>query len=150
MKYLLFIAGLVFVANIHAEVYKWVDEDGTVHYGDKPAEGSEEIKVQEYKTQDAPADFNNGEELSREEKRQRISDALEEDRLAKKEEREKKRKEREKRRKECNYLRDKQRGFASAGYLYKLDRDGNRIHMSNTQREQAENNLNKRIQKACR
>ena len=35
---LLFIASLLFAfsSNVHADVYKWVDKDGKIHYSDQP------------------------------------------------------------------------------------------------------------------
>ena len=37
-----------------AEVYRWVDDDGTVHYSDRPREGAETIVIQEAQTFSAP------------------------------------------------------------------------------------------------
>ena len=35
MKILLLISSLLFAANVSAELYKWIDQDGGVHYTDK-------------------------------------------------------------------------------------------------------------------
>ncbi len=43
-----------------AEVYKWVDENGTVHFGDQPTEKAEKITVEPVVTMpfpEAPAEF---------------------------------------------------------------------------------------------
>ena len=47
MKYLLPLV-LLFPLAVHAEVYKWVDEEGNVHYGGRPPEKEkyEQFKVQ--------------------------------------------------------------------------------------------------------
>lgn len=37
-----------------AGTYKWVDENGKVHYSDKPVEGAEEVKLPELPTYDTP------------------------------------------------------------------------------------------------
>lgn len=81
MNYLLAIIAFIYVVSVQAEVYKWVDESGTVHYGDKPAPGSQGVEVQQQKTPTAAVKDN---AVSRDEKRQRIADMLEEDRIEKK------------------------------------------------------------------
>jgi hypothetical protein len=148
MKTLLVIIIFLSASSVQADVYKWVDEKGNVHYGDKPESGSQAIEIQQRKTADVPVTLEEN-QLSREEKRQRVSDALEEDRLAKNKEREKKKKERAQKKRECNRLKDRQRHVESATGLYKLDKDGNRVFISNEQRKKSEQQLRKRIQKAC-
>ena len=148
MKYLLLIAAL-YVVSVQAEVYKWVDDKGRVHYGDKPGAGSQVVEVKQHEAQDKPAAIGE-DELSRDEKRQRISDMLEEDRLAKNEKREKENKERERKKRECNRLKDHQRHVERAAGLYRLDKDGNRVIISNEQRKKSQQNLRKQIKRACR
>lgn len=148
MKYLLAIIAVLYIVSAQAEVYKWVDEKGRVHYGDKPTTGSQAVEVRRYGTSNKPA--SSGEdELSRDEKRQRISDILEEDRLAKNKQRDKKNKERKKKKRKCNRLKDRQRHYERASGLYNLDKDGNRIYISNEQREKSEQKLRRQIKKAC-
>ena len=148
MKYLLLIIAALYVVSVQAEVYKWVDEKGRVHYGDKPGAGSQAIEVKQHEAPDKPA-ATGEDELSRDEKRQRISNMLEEDRLEKNKEREKKNKERERKKRECNRLKDHQRHTERASRLYKLDKDGNRVFLPNDQREKSQQKLRKRIKKAC-
>lgn len=40
--------GLLASALVFAEAYRWVDEDGVVHYSDRPREGAEEVHLSEY------------------------------------------------------------------------------------------------------
>lgn len=40
---LLLLASLLASAALFAQAYRWVDEDGVVHYSDRPAAGAEEI-----------------------------------------------------------------------------------------------------------
>lgn len=148
MKCLLLIISVLYVVSAQAEVYKWVDEKGSVHYGDRPVAGSQAVEVKQHVVPHKPA-ATSGDELSRDEKRQRISDMLEEDRLAKNKQREKKNKERKRKKQECNRLKDHQRHVERASGLYKLDKDGNRVFMPNDQREKSQQKLRKRIKKAC-
>jgi hypothetical protein len=39
------LAGLLLAGSASAGVYKWVDQDGKVHYSDKPVAGAEEQKI---------------------------------------------------------------------------------------------------------
>ena len=148
MKRLLLIVAALYVVSAQAEVYKWVDEKGRVHYGDKPQAGSQAVEVKQHEAPDKPAAIGE-DELSRDEKRQRISDMLEEDRLAKNEKREKENKERERKKRECNRLKDRQRHVERATGLYRLDKDGNRVFILNEQRKKSQQKLRKRIKKAC-
>ena len=148
MKCLLLIISVLYVVSAQAEVYKWVDEKGRVHYGDKPTVGSQPVEVKQHEARDKPA-ATGEDELTRDEKRQRVSDMLEEDRLAKNKEREKEKRERERKKRECNRLKDHQRHVERASRLYKLDKDGNRVFMPNDQREKSQQKLRKRIKKAC-
>ena len=42
------LVGLLASAAAMAQAYKWVDDDGVVHYSDVPREGAEEIQLSEY------------------------------------------------------------------------------------------------------
>lgn len=148
MKYLLLMVSILYIASAQAEVYKWVDDKGRVHYGDKPESGSQAVDVKQHETGSKSVDIGE-DELSREEKRQRVSDMLEEDRLAKNKQREKENRERERKKRECNRLKDTQRRVEHAGSLYRLDKDGNRVTISNEQRQKSQKNLRKQLKKAC-
>ena len=40
---ILFLASLLAASAVCAQAYRWVDEDGVVHYSDRPIEGAEEV-----------------------------------------------------------------------------------------------------------
>lgn len=40
--------GLLAAASVMAEAYRWVDEDGLVHYSDRPEPGAERVNLSEY------------------------------------------------------------------------------------------------------
>lgn len=148
INYLLAVLAFLVAISARAEVYRWVDESGTVHYGDRPGSGSQAVEVEHLNTQNAPA-VTGEDSDTRDEKRQRVSDMLEEDRLEKNKEKEEKRLERERKKRECNRLKDHQRRLKNTGGVYNLDKDGNRVFLSNEQRKKSEQKLNKWIQKAC-
>ena len=45
---ILVLVGLLAAASVVAEAYRWVGEDGVVHYSDRPQEGAEQIYLSEY------------------------------------------------------------------------------------------------------
>lgn len=135
--------------QVLAAVYKWTDENGAVHYGDKPngqsagQNNATEIKVE---TQSKSGITHSSDQK---EKRDRIIKVLEEDRK----EREKKRKkyyaEKNKRLKRCARLKDKLRRYQDANAVYKLDKKGERQYYSNKERAAKESALRKKINKTC-
>jgi hypothetical protein len=48
--------GLILLAGgVLAEAYRWVDEDGVVHYSDRPEPGAEEVQLPVYRPSTGPA-----------------------------------------------------------------------------------------------
>jgi hypothetical protein len=54
MRQLIFILCFAIAAPLAAQVYRWVDENGVVHYSDVPREGAEQIELQQPTTFSAP------------------------------------------------------------------------------------------------
>jgi len=55
MRIFILLIALIPSVLVAAEVYRWVDDDGTVHYSDRPQEGAETVIIQEAQTFSAPA-----------------------------------------------------------------------------------------------
>lgn len=55
MRILIMLIALIPTVLVAAEVYRWVDDDGTVHYSDRPQEGAETVVIQDAQTFSAPA-----------------------------------------------------------------------------------------------
>ena len=73
---LLFLSVFLFSQHksVLAEVYKWTDEDGRIHYGDRPdGKNPQQININE-------TNPNSGENIDRMEKRQRLLNVLDEER----------------------------------------------------------------------
>jgi len=148
MKNTILLLSLIAPIAVHAGVYKWVDENGKVHYGDSPQTSQPAVEMSVDDT--APAPTVSNDVLSREEKRERLLQSMEEDRLEKQEKRDKQKAENEKNRQKCNRYRDQMRHYDRANSLYKLDKDGNRVYMSDGDRARATSKLQARIKKYCR
>lgn len=54
MRIVLILTGIMIAAIASAEVYRWVDEDGSVHYSDRPHEGAETVVLPPAQTFKAP------------------------------------------------------------------------------------------------
>jgi hypothetical protein len=114
-------------------IYKWVDARGNVHYGDKPTvETVEKVNI---KAQASGASPQN--EAERRARQRRLLDVFQEEReaaraLAQKEKQRKARVQRN-----CNLARDRLRNLRHAAYLYDLDKQGNRVILSDQKREEA-------------
>lgn len=147
MKHALFIFLITSALTGHAGVYKWVDENGKVHYGDRPAAGGSSLEMNVDTTSSVSPPVN---DQSREEKRERLLRAMEEDRLELQQEREKQQAKKESYRVKCNYYRDMMRGYERARGIYKLDMNGSRVYMSDSEREKSTRQLRAKINKYCR
>ena len=147
MKHLLFIFLIIAPLLGQAGVYKWVDKDGKVHYGDNPATGNSSTEIN---IDTAPSVSSHGGDLTREEKRERLLRAMEEDRLELQQEREKQQAKKESYRQKCNYYRDLMRRYDRAQGIYKLDMNGSRVYMSDSEREKSTRKLQAKINKYCR
>lgn len=134
-----------------AEIYRWVDKDGNVHFGDKPGHsGAVELKVNEGLPNKAVTEFSDDSELTREEKRKRVIDAMNEDRVERNKLKEEERQQKKIKRMNCARLKDKLRSVKRATGLYNLDKDGNRVFLSHKDRNKSESSLRRAIAKHCR
>lgn len=141
---LILLLALSFSSMAYAEIYKWVDDQGRIHYSDKPVKNSTQINVNTQKQ-------STGEHRqSREEKRRKLLNVFNEDRARKNKEKEKKRAQKKKQQRNCVLARDRLRRYERASYIYDLDKDGKRIVMSSEERERETRKLRKRIEKYCR
>ncbi len=148
---LLFILSFTMLSvSVHAApVYKWVDEDGQVHYGSKPkSKNAKEIEIKKkyIDSGNAPAPLSAQE---RADKQKRFINALDAENKAVAEAKKKKEKQQELKLKRCNAARDQLRRYENSGALYDLDEKGNRILLNKKQYEQAMQQARARVEKWC-
>ena len=146
----LVLAGVLMAATVDAEgVYKWVDNEGKVHYGDRPPAfgGSESIRIEAQDPGAAAA----GQQRVKEQ--QRLLDAMKADR----EEREAKHRERAKQRetaarqiRQCEAARKQLREVRDANWLWENKPDGSRRILTAEERAGAEEQLEAAIARHCR
>lgn len=130
-------------------VYKWVDEQGRVHYGEKPPA---RIQAQEMQLKAPPLQDDTAaedDEAARSDNAQRLLRAFDEEREQKKAQQQKSREENARRERQCALARDRLRRFQSAGSLYDLDREGNRRILSDSERAASERRAQEDVARWC-
>jgi len=131
-------------ATVYAEIYKWVDEQGKVHYGDKPIDNSTEMDVNISKQ--GHIKINN----NREQKRQKLLESYADDQEREDKKKEKLKKKKKKLDRNCVRSKDRLRQYERASSLYNLDKEGKRITMSKEERKKMTTNLREKINKYCK
>lgn len=151
MKFLFFTFILMQLLNTAAAapVYKWVDEDGQVHYGSRPEnKDAKEIEIKNRYIDSG----NSSAPLSAEEradKLKRYVNSIDAENKSIAEDNEKKKKQEELKTSRCNASRDQLKRAESASALYDLDEKGNRILLNKKQYELAMKQARARVEKWC-
>jgi len=129
-----------------AGIYKWVDDSGNVHYGDRaPAGDSRQIDVDTRPS----SDRDEAVEAQRREKRRRLLDAFAKERADKQAMEAKRRQEKKEHEQHCLEMRDHLRRMLEAGYLYETDEAGNKTIYSAERRRSATQTYQEIIGKYC-
>ena len=136
----------LFTTVVYGEIFKWVDEQGNTHYGDKPSTDSSatQLNIPEPQVKKESPDVQD-----RDERRRRLADVMQEDRLKKKEEQKQAYEKKSELDKKCVYAKDQLRRYEESGYLYNLDKDGNRVQLPDEHRTAAINDLRAQIKTHC-
>ncbi len=126
-------AVLVCVMSVsHAQAYKWVDENGKVHYSDIPRDGAQKgIRH----GSDATEEKSSQQQIDqqRRNKRDKLLRAFDEERRIKREKETKQKNEQQKKERECARARKEYANMQKGGVYYKLDKDGKHQYMSDTE-----------------
>jgi len=133
------------LAPATAQVYKWVDEKGTTHYGERPPQGRKAEEIGQRLANPGPApdkaaqpDWN---EKEREFRKRRIeaeqAQTLREQQQAAK-------------RRACTDARDQLAQMKTARGIYRLDENGARVYQSDGERQASVARLEAQIAERCR
>jgi hypothetical protein len=130
---------------VQAGVYKWVDANGHVHYGDKPnSNNADEVRIKDQYgagQSDQPA--------SRYEMQQRFLRAREEERNEKKRARAEAKRKRAEVKRKCEHAKKEHDKYRDAGSIYVKGKSGEREYLSFKEREDYEKSLAARVKKWC-
>ncbi len=114
-----------------AEVFRWTDAEGRVHYGDRPSAGSQSVPLTSgpAPAQPAPSD---AERLQRQ---QRMLDAYRQEREEKQQAEAKRKADDAERGRNCARARDTLARYERSGVIYEPQADGSRRYLSESERE---------------
>lgn len=133
-------------------IYKWIDADGGVHYGEHPpATGAEEMHISSSsRAKKDPDSVSAHVPHDLKAQRDKMIRALEGDRLARREKRQQQKEALQKRKMQCAQARDTLRQYQRAASLYKLDADGNRQILPEAVKQQETQRLQAQIKQWCK
>lgn len=132
------------LAPAAAQVYKWVDEKGVTHYGERPPQGRKANEVEQRLANPAAP----GKAAQPDWKEQEIEFNK---RRIKSEQTESRNKEREaNQRHACEQARYQLNRIKSANRLYRLDEKGERVYQSEEERSAAMARLEQQVAERCR
>jgi hypothetical protein len=114
--------------SVHAEVFRWVDEKGQVHFGDQAREAS----THAIKPHARPPI--QGDQQQRMQKTRKLLNAYQIERQQQREQKAKQKEQAEKRKRGCIQARDNLRKYTDFGNVYRLDDDGKREYLSEKER----------------
>jgi len=132
---------------VASEIYKWVDEDGNVHYGDRPVgeAGVERVPIRSRPTNPDTIQANVDARGAYEESVH--NDALE--REAAKEQAAEAQAEAEQRQQLCNTYRDRLQQFIQSRRLYRVDEAGEREYLDEEQVTATRADMQAKVQEYC-
>ncbi len=129
-----------------AAVYKWIDEHGRTHYGDRPAdEKTEQIHIAP-----VPKPGNSAADQSeRDEKRRRLLEVYREDRLKKQAAADRQKQEKAEKKQKCQQAKRRYERYNHAGGIYDKDESGERRYLEHDERQQYITELQAAIEHWC-
>jgi Domain of unknown function (DUF4124) len=138
-----FLALLLVVAPALAQVYKWVDEKGVTHYGERPPQGSKPQEVPNRLASPLPTDSKRNEDWQqkdREFRERRIQTEAADD---------KKQQDAAKRNEQCNEQRALLRRLKESPRNFRLGANGERVYLEDSERESAIGRQEKLVAERC-
>ncbi len=139
------VLGSLLVVSATAEVYKWTDEQGRIHYSDKAQDDAIQFDIQTgEKSTVSPPDS-----AQRRENTRRLLRAFEEERRINQEKQHKQQVQESRQVRHCAEARDQLKRYTNARALYDFDNQGKRYILSEEQRRQAEARTAGDVQRWC-
>lgn len=140
MRRLICICLLLLPALSAAEIYRWTDANGQIHFGEQPGAGAQRIEV---KPQVVERDAATRE---REERLRKVLDARSQEQAAVQQKQAQKN---AKRNEECSKLRQSLAELEQGGVFFSQDAQGERTYYSDQQVEAARSNLAAKLSSNC-
>ncbi|MEJ1298539.1 MAG: DUF4124 domain-containing protein [Candidatus Sedimenticola sp. (ex Thyasira tokunagai)] len=135
--------------TVTAGVYRWVDENGKVHFTDRqpPGQKTKQVKIRQLENGDRKDGVRT--EAERKQLRQRLLDSYRQDREAKQEAAAKKKKEAHELEVRCIYAKDQLREYQNASGIYEPQADGSRKMLSKEDHAATIKRIKKSVERWC-
>ena len=148
--YIALATSLLFVLPVQAEVYKWTDEHGRVHFSDKPpTENSPEYQLRTPASADNASPQESLTDAERRARQRKLSESLEADRRGI-EQTESKRKEQQARREHnCKVARAELRSSSNVNRIYDYDKQGNKVYYNEARKQRYLESKRAAVRKWC-
>jgi cell division protein FtsN len=127
-----------------AEVHRWVDEQGQVHYEDR-SRAQSTTGARSYKSPGNSVD----DHQQRMEKTRKLINAYQTERQQQREAKEERAEQQERRKRNCLIARDNLEQYRAHGSIYRLDDNGERVYYSEQEREALLERARANVQKWC-
>lgn len=136
---------------MQADVYRWVDEKGQVHYGDKSPKGevTEKVNMPALKVRSIEAQPNELNEAERRQRQKRIIETLSTERKAREDVRKKKQDEKAEKQAKCEELRIKLAESKRVNVYYRRNKQGERVFISDKERKEMDAKAEKKYRDNC-
>ncbi len=138
---------LLLAFPLQAAVYQWTDENGHVHFSDRPTHESAQQKALPKR---AAPPRGGAIPAERQQRRQRMLEVYEAERAEKREATAKAKAEKEERKRKCHNARADYENFSSAGSIYDYQEDGERKYLDKEQRKAYIAKLKARMEQFCK
>lgn len=143
------LAGIIFAAGSPAagEIYKWTDENGTIHYGDRPSGAHSAVRLD---ITSEPTDPERVQQIvqARNDARAERQEA-EATRAANAPSPEELRAESEERAQKCTEYKDRLQKFVTSRRLYRHDENGERVYLDEEQTLAARADVQEKVEEYC-
>jgi succinylglutamate desuccinylase len=134
------LAGLLGCLPAHAEIYRWVDEQGQVHFDQRPRAGAESVVVN-------PQIVERDDRMRQsEDNMRRLMDLREQERETARETRAVQQQRAQQR---CAQMRSRLERYGKRTYWYETDATGRQVEVSRERLEQARVTLQRKIAEEC-
>jgi len=132
-----------------AEVYKWVDENGKVHYSDKPInQDSKQIQIRDSITPEQQRKAQQETRARLERQKKRLSNVLASENEEKKRA-EKAQKKAAERQRYCADMKEQLAVLDRQARVYEINKKGERVYMEDDRREKEKVNLKRHLTEQC-
>lgn len=134
-KFLPLIICAFFSTTLSAQVYRWVDDSGKVHFSDQPQNGAQSVNIRAPVSTSSGAVSNRSEAPSALERQRALAEQFEQQRLLREEEQQKAAERQAKVDKYCIQLRNKLLNYKDADILYGRDEKGEKYYLDKVAKE---------------